>query len=170
MPKVYHDELFSFSIEDQQLTTFIKMKVHPTFAYTDNFPQTYEVLKQYFPSVLLAKCFNRKRLPFAQEVKDTELGHLFEHLILENLYRIRLSQSVASPVYKGVTEWDWNREPRGTFNITLHAGFRDAEILPRAINKSVELLKKVISPISVADATHETPTDSHIGLPVDIVL
>jgi hypothetical protein len=48
------------------------------------------------------------------ELADTEVAHLFEHVALELM---ALSGSPRTLV--GETRWDWDRDARGTFHVTL---------------------------------------------------
>ena len=61
-------------------------------------------------------CHNGQGLTFRQECKNTEIPHLFEHLIIELQLQ---AQQRPTDVLRGETEWDWQRDPRGRFNVSV---------------------------------------------------
>lgn len=60
-------------------------------------------------------CFNRGGLPFVEELQDTELGHVFEHIVLALLQQRGLYT-------RGQTTWNWERDPIGTYQVTINTG------------------------------------------------
>lgn len=60
------------------------------------------------------RCDNGAGLTFAEEMADTELAHLLEHVAVE------LMALSGSPVtLAGRTEWDFRRDGRGAFHVLL---------------------------------------------------
>ena len=100
--------------------------------------------------MLLTQCFNDDGLPFRMEVKHTEIGHLFEHILLEYLCQGKIAKGAQRASYSGNTKWNWIKEPRGTFHIRLSCGMKDADILPAAMDKTISLMKVIL-------AYHQTP-------------
>lgn len=139
--------------------TQIEMTLLSPHLTTKNLPETAKILKKYAPSVLCTKCHNDAHLPFRKEVKDTEMGHLFEHLLIDHLSQRDANQGI-DRTYYGVTEWDWRIDPRGTFHITLSAGEKDQSSLYEAITDSYQLLEKILCSTSAVD---ETIAPAHIN-------
>lgn len=108
---------------------------------TGNIPFIVEILKEHLPNVLLTQCFNEENLPFRIEVKNTEIGHLFEHILLEYMCQLKIAKGSLQAMYRGRTRWNWVRDPRGKFHISLNCTAEDADILPLAIEKTNELMK-----------------------------
>lgn len=124
--------------------TKIIMKSNSDLLNTADLPYTYKILNRYLPRVLMSKCFNDKNLPFNIEVKSTEIGHLFEHILLEYLCQLKSMDGCSDAVFNGHTDWNWKKYPVGTFHITINTKENDYKILPEAIDKSVKLMKYIL--------------------------
>jgi len=60
------------------------------------------------------RCESGSANTFAEELEDTELAHLLEHAALE------LMAMAGSPdTLRGETSWDFKRDGRGTFHVSL---------------------------------------------------
>lgn len=125
-------------------TTKIIMQSLNKHLTTASLPHTSTVLKLYLPHVLETECFNDEQLPFALEVKRTELGHLFEHILLEYLCEFKIAKGHKEAVFAGRTRWNWLKDPRGRFHIYLNCGQKDADILQPAVEKTIELMKRIL--------------------------
>lgn len=111
---------------------------------TTRMPYVSGVLKKELPTILRSKCFNEENIPFYKEVLSTELGHLFEHILLEYLCIAKIGIGCTEAVFSGVTKWDWNKDPYGTFHIELDIAKEDYLFLTPALQKSVRLFEKII--------------------------
>jgi hypothetical protein len=66
------------------------------------------------PGLATHRCVNDDSRTFAEELVDTEIPHLFEHVVLE------LMANAGSPrSLKGETAWDFRRDGRGVFRVSL---------------------------------------------------
>jgi hypothetical protein len=74
---------YRLAIKNSHKGTTITMYLNTPFFYTKYLPKTHRILKTMVPQVLKTQCFNDSNLPFNVEVRDTEIGHMFEHIILE---------------------------------------------------------------------------------------
>ncbi len=72
-------------------------------------------LLDMLPSLREHFCKNRHGLSFPEELEDTELGHVFEHVMLAVLEQRGAHTS-------GQTTWNWHRDPIGTFRVTISTG------------------------------------------------
>jgi hypothetical protein len=140
----YKTKKYHLKIQIGTQNTVIKMTTTPSILRTSSLPNTCEILAQKLPGVFKTKCFNEDELPFRKEARNTELGHLFEHILLEYLceYKIRLGSRHAS--FCGETSWNWVKEKRGVFNITLSSTLADSHIFYLALEKSIKLLDFII--------------------------
>ena len=138
------DDLFSLMVTQHSSNTQIVMKLLTPTVNTRDIPWTYSFLKKNLPSVLASKCFNEENLPFAIEVRRTEIGHLFEHILLEYLCEEKLMKGYSSAVFSGNTKWNWSRDPWGMFHIYVSMRRSDSDIFPQALEKSITLLKRII--------------------------
>lgn len=134
----------NLSINQFPAQTNITMSLSIPQVNTIDFPKTVKILRQVIPGVLTSLCFNEHSLPFHKEVKRTEIGHLFEHILLEYLCTEKSLLGIDSE-YNGVTSWNWETDPYGTFHIVIDAGEQDHTRLSSAISKSIELLNYIIT-------------------------
>lgn len=137
-------DFFSFSVNLKRKKTLIEMRMLTDILYTSELPGTFSILEQSIPSIFRATCYNYANLPFCEEVKRTEIGHLFEHLILENLCKIRIVQDNPDTEFSGVTNWNWRKHPRGTFHITIDSGKQIKDIINPALKLSCDILNNIL--------------------------
>ena len=138
------ENLFSLAITQKITSTKIIMQSFSAYVNTAHLPTIVGVLKHYLPTVLRTQCHNDENLPFALEVKRTEIGHLFEHILLEYLCQLKIAKGHKRAVFSGRTKWNWIRDPRGKFHIHLTCGMKDADILPTAVEKTINLMKIIL--------------------------
>lgn len=105
---------------------------------THQFPHTLKFLQLHAPKVLKTKCFNPLHLTFKKEVVNTELGHLFEHILLSNLCEETITAGADSALFDGMTHWNWKRYPKGNFKIVL-SGKIEKKIFENALLESVRI-------------------------------
>jgi hypothetical protein len=139
------ENLFTLAIIQKQTSTRITMDLHYNQLNTEEIPSIVSLLEENLPSVLSTICYNDNNLPFNEEVQNTELGHLFEHILLEYLCQHKMAKGARRATYAGRTKWNWTRDPLGRFHIQLNCGKKDADILPLALEKTVALMKVILS-------------------------
>jgi hypothetical protein len=136
-----HSDFFDLTYMVKKRATIVDMKVVEKFVRTNKMPKTSAFLKKHFPQVLETRCFNQAGLSFQQEIKDTELGHLFEHILLVYLCQMRqLLKEDEDCSYSGVTSWNWEKDPRGTFAILIEINEEEQDIFYFALEKTCKLL------------------------------
>ncbi|KAF0207884.1 MAG: hypothetical protein FD171_1316 [Actinobacteria bacterium] len=59
-------------------------------------------------------CDNEDSRSFAEEMADTEVPHLFEHVVME-----LMAQAGSPRSLKGETSWDFKRDGHGIFRVSL---------------------------------------------------
>lgn len=137
--------LFYLSLKHRIQTLKISMHCKTPYLTTNFLPKTTKILKQTLPTVLLTECFNSQNLPFAEESKNTEIAHLFEHILLEYLCLEKISQGHSSACFSGRTHWNWIKYPKGSFFITITIEKTDLKFLSAALEKSISLLEKILN-------------------------
>lgn len=145
--------LFSLHTIHKKKETTILMQLFTKDMHTGRLTKTLPMLNTYLPSILQSTCFNEANQPFSLEVLRTEIGHLFEHILLEYLCQLKLAKGHAEASFSGTTDWNWNTDPRGTFWITISVGAVDQDIFPEALQRSKELLTYILQ-------SHNTPSFS----------
>ncbi len=136
-------DFFSLEIKYQKKNTLVKMRAHET-TNTRDLPKTFEILEQRLPTILKAKCFNDDHIPFHKELKMTEIGHLFEHIIIEYMCRLKLAHGNKSATFSGVTKWNWNHDEYGTFHISISGGRKNGSLFEEALGKSLILMQEIL--------------------------
>lgn len=145
---------FSLEAKNYKLSLFFQnknrvkliLRLNSRTLYTSELPNVPQILKDRLPEIFGAQCFNDQNLPFHREVEQTELGHLLEHIILEYLCNLKLERGHKNPCFWGITRWDWTRNPKGTFHITIKIARRDSVILPEALERSISLFNLLLNP------------------------
>lgn len=143
-PYQFEYDDYSLAVRNAHSKIHITMVMQKPIFHTSSLPETYLILKSYLPRVLKSLCFNDSGLPFDMEVKNTEIGHLFEHILLENLCEIKVKNGHNKVSFKGVTNWNWQVDLRGTFHIQVEIEPDDIEYFQEALEKSVSLLNKIL--------------------------
>jgi hypothetical protein len=95
----------------------IRLKVEmpdPDRFMTGQVPHVPRQLFRLLPRLSKHTCHNGDGLSFRQECRNTEIPHLFEHLIIELQLQ---AQQNESDLLSGETEWDWREDPRGHFHV-----------------------------------------------------
>lgn len=150
----YDSSFFSLRIQAHEYKTNITMRLHIPIITTARIPQTFVFLQNFLPEVLGTMCFNEQKLPFHKEVLNTEIGHLYEHMLLECLRDLKEKEGFALAEYNGVTDWDWTIDPKGVFHITVDSGHNELEILKKGLAKATKLLENLFlsqfKPLSAA--------------------
>lgn len=134
---------YSLDLTIHKKSTIMVMKMTSSILSTEELPLTHTILRKQLPGVLKTRCFNSLRLPFTKEVRQTEIGHLFEHILLQNMLEMKLALGDEKFVLKGTTSWDWKKDSRGTFHIKLNVGAEEQYILYSALDKSNQLLDHI---------------------------
>lgn len=140
----YFSDSFYLSVHQDIGAVNIVMGLYSPIVNTKYLPQTTQILTDLCPAVLSTKCFNDDDLPFHEEVKKTEIGHLFEHLLLELLCQEKLSSGCRRAAYNGRTDWNWVEDIEGVFNITVDCGINDLGFLNKALEKTIHIIEQVL--------------------------
>lgn len=146
---VHHSEntispFFSLKIKNNKKKIHIVMKLNTSVVNTQFLPNTFSILEKNFPGVLKTACFNEKCLPFCEEVKQTEIGHLFEHILLESLCLEKMAGGYMSASFNGRTDWNWKKEERGVFHIFVDAATEAKPFLPKAVETATHYTNLIL--------------------------
>lgn len=144
IPASFSSEFFNLAISRTTNNTNITLQLLTSTVNTRDLPMTKTILKKNLPSILRSECFNDNHYPFSVEVRCTEIGHLFEHVLLEYLCIEKIQHGCESATYSGMTSWNWREEPRGLFHITIDIGLEDALVFTNAITKTTNLLNLIL--------------------------
>lgn len=84
--------------------------------HTAQAPHVPRRLLRLFPRMARHTCHNGLGKTFRQEARHTEIPHLFEHLLVELQLH---AQHADDLTLRGVTEWNWQRDPHGHFHVLV---------------------------------------------------
>lgn len=101
------------------------------------------------PGLARHHCHNDEDLTFADELADTEVPHLFEHVVLELMAEAGSPRSL-----RGETEWDFKRDGRGVFRVSLE--YDDDLVCLGAIKSAGPLVSYVLEGGEPPDVIAET--------------
>lgn len=140
---------FSLHIRYHEDSIEITMRLFSPYKKTSAYPETLALLQQHFPQVLTTECFNDDHICFMQEVVDTELGHIFEHIILQYMCDEAFRLGLPTHEFEGRTWWDCSQESENSFRIAIFVSKAQKPIFLSALQQSIELLNLVLeSPTS----------------------
>lgn len=137
-------DYFTLAVLCNKNNTQITMQLLTKEVTTNNMLHVTKLLKMYLPTILESSCFNEENLPFHEEVTHTELGHLFEHILLEYLCKEKISAGDNEAVFRGVTKWNWNKDRVGTFHINVDVSGSEKDLLYFALEQSILLFKRIM--------------------------
>lgn len=135
---------YSINIKHRVKSTEIVLEIDDGPLSTSFLPHTYGVLQKELPHIFASTCFNDDDIPFRKEVLSTETGHLFEHILLEYLSSEKIRQGFSVATYSGETYWNWKKERRGRFHITVSAGTNEIDLFYSALQNSLKLFRKIM--------------------------
>lgn len=143
--KQYYDCAHYFlEVTQKQSCCKLDMSMKTPCLNTTELPHTFSIIRKELPSLLNTMCFNEDNLPFKEEVKHTEIGHLFEHIVLEYLCLNKLAAGSRKAVFNGRTSWNWVKETRGIFHIHIDVAEEDSKILTAALFQAELLMQKLL--------------------------
>lgn len=132
--------------------TVIEMTVKNGFLKTGLFPMTRTILLARVPEVLETQCFNDEQLAFYDEVVDTEIAHLFEHLVLEYICQLKIMAGYKSADHCGRTYWN-TQSDNGIFRVKIDACFRDRDFVVAAVAQSVKIIEEIFASVFLPTQT-----------------
>lgn len=96
----------------------LEMHLAPGCPYSSaSFPSLPELLLDQYPELKKHACSNDKSASFAYELKDTELAHVLEHVIAEEL----ALTGIPRRLIEGKTGWRKSEARRGPYRILIRA-------------------------------------------------
>jgi hypothetical protein len=134
-------------------TRRIKLTVEmpdPDRFLTSQVPHIPRLLFRLLPRMGSHICHNDGGLPFRKECKETEIPHLFEHLILELQLQ---AQQNPDDYLRGETEWNWKVDPRGLYHVYVDY---DNELLAVA---SIRLAERILVSLDRRDVSVDIDTE-----------
>lgn len=143
----YVSREFSLSVAMGPRGALLDMHVLNGVVNTSQLSFVRETLSIELPSVLRSQCFNPLGLSFFEEVRATEIGHLFEHVLLEYVCLLKVERGDAHAVHSGRTSWNVQQVEQGRFSIYVDVSKKDRRIFLKALARTI-LLMRLLSNMS----------------------
>ena len=121
--------------------------VDPDRFHTYWLPGLPERVIEAMPSIIAdgLVCHNPRHEPFSEEIKHTETGHLFEHVVLGYMLENDIYKGRSDVHLKATTSWNWDREPRGVFHLRFWGrDFRRVAFVS-AVEQALALLNPLLA-------------------------
>lgn len=141
IPECIENSYFSLAIRKNFSQIAITMQSLTPFVTTHSLPQVSKLARKHIPDIFLTECFNYDNLPFSEEIKGTEVAHLFEHILITLMCSLQGEKGNYDAVYTGNTSWNWMKEKRGTFHITIPLAETDYGIFQQSLKKSIAIME-----------------------------
>lgn len=135
---------FSLTIQPRSQRRITHLTLFSPVLNTRSLPSTFVLLEQFLPSIYSCLCFNDSELPFKEEVLQTEVGHLFEHILIEYLCQMKMAAGEDNVSFEGETSWNWYQDKEGTFHIVVRSNNEYESIFEEALRKSTYLLNLIL--------------------------
>lgn len=161
LPATYQSDLLSLRVCPDAGETTIHMSLHAQVVSTHAIPKTRSMLAQHIPGIFTHVCYNNDHLPFRKEVRATELGHLFEHMLLEYMCLHKTEMGLYNAQLTGETSWNWKLNARGTFTVVIFADQSDYGILQLSLKPTLSLFTKILLTNEYIAAAHPTVHLTH---------
>lgn len=139
----YNSSQYSLDINLSEAYLSIIMQLHSLPLSTRKLSKTIRILEKNLPSIFQNQCFNEENLSFYNEAKNTEIGHLFEHILLENIVLLNDPQPNITSL-QGKTSWNWEKDPLGKFYIQVTPITLKRSQLVQCLKKSIGLTNTII--------------------------
>lgn len=140
----YNSKNFDLNLNFSKNSLRLTHIIHNGMVRTNNYPLTFSILRRRLPSIFENICFNDGNKSFQKEVKNTEVGHLFEHILLEKLKIEALKRNIYGD-FEGYTHWDWNATQFGQFNISIKLTNNLKVYLEDALKSSIPILEEILN-------------------------
>lgn len=116
---------------------------------TSSIPGLAQRMLEVLPTLETHRCDNPDGRPFAEEIADTEVPHLFEHIIMEIM-----ALSGSPRTLKGQTRWDFRRDGRGIFRVSVE--YDDDLVCLGAIKLANQVMQHLLGAGDMPDVGAET--------------
>lgn len=103
------------AIDFRQGKSFITLFVSPHSFKTSQMPKFKEAVLLRLPELRFHRCDNGQGKSFVDELGDTELAHVFEHMLIEIISQM---DSKVDGV-RGLTTWNWKKNPRWSYCVEI---------------------------------------------------
>lgn len=153
----YYATQFSLAWKQEKNTVRLFYKSDRSHLTTQTLPNTVWLLSYYLPAIVNHKCINDENLPFISEAANTEIAHLFEHILIECICREYSKLGDKSVVAKGVTRWHSTRFYEGEFYIDIEVSNLSETIFAIAMERATTIMEKVLASGSAEQPVNTVP-------------
>lgn len=121
---------------------------------TSSFPRLSERALRLLPGLRGHRCDNGAGITFADEMADTEIAHLLEHVAVE-----LMALSGSPTTLAGRTQWDFRADGHGVFRVLME--YDDDLVAIGALKEAME----IVDWLTGAGSGHADPVANEAGVP-----
>jgi hypothetical protein len=142
--RILHTDEF-LRLESAEVETGIEIyfKVDILPLYMGAYPSAISILASEIPKIFACTCRNPEGNSFKEEAIDTEIAHLFEHILIYYMAQAK-GWAVGEANFVAETRWDWNQGELGEFSIFILMETADWKYLRQALPHALAVLNKII--------------------------
>lgn len=122
----------------------LQFSVNSDYCSTSQFPALQSDMRTLLPEILVAECDNPNKLPFYEEMQSTQTAHLYEHMVLEYLCKLKLKKGAREASYEGRTFWDATQPTGEESTIAVSRQGESKSQFLQAVRLSSQLLTTLI--------------------------
>ncbi len=141
----YSNKFFSLEVDLRQPQFWATMQLYSDPISTKYIGETNKILERKLPTVFLNQCYNDGKLSFYEEAKNTEIGHLFEHILLEELFLVKKKLNKKFKAIQGKTSWNWVKDPVGRFYIQINPIELEEAQIRACLENSINLTSQILA-------------------------
>jgi hypothetical protein len=151
----------NFSLDYQIQKRGVNIIFNSKISSTSSLPFTRPILMAYLPTIMDCKCFNDSNSPFHEEVANTPLGHLFEHILINCMAQTKLA-TYDTAIFNGRTYWHANDPNPQTFFIRISCKSYDLPIFIKSLPHAINIMNKIMLSANTqrVESTPALPTSS----------
>jgi hypothetical protein len=128
---------------------FIKLKINEHFDRICYIPGLANKIIKICPGLRKHKCDNFMKQTFMRELKNTELAHVLEHLMIENLLNFDKNLHSVS----AWTSWNWKKNPK--YSYTIEIEYDNLAIIKLSLGRATTQLKSCMTNCFEIKYSHE---------------
>jgi len=125
-------------VEIGDRASYVDLFVPSHLTRTSQVPELKQNILRMFPSIVDHQCDNDRKVDFVEELTDTEIAHVFEHVLIEIIGQ----EDELAVSLKAQTIWNWRLNPRWTYQIEVD--YANEDIFLRSVVKTAKVLREMI--------------------------
>jgi len=123
-------------------TSNVILEIPEYLTNTCQIPGIKKSVLEAFPSIQHHHCHNDNGFSFEDELDNTELAHLLEHILIELISE----KDINSDNIIGWTKWNWKINPYWHYEIEI--GYPNKTVFLSALSETFKFMESLVSEVS----------------------